>query len=64
MASATLTASGTDPRPVGTTVTMTYTAIDQNGEPIDGYEVDFFRAGPDDTNDGEPQVTRFTRRCG
>lgn len=60
VASATLTASGTNPHPVGSTVTMTYTAVDQNGEPIFNYGVDFFRAGPDDTNVGEPQTFGLT----
>ncbi len=39
--------------PVGTTVLMTYTAIDQNGEPINGVDVDFFRTGPDMYQDGD-----------
>lgn len=39
--------------PVGSTVTVTYTAKDQNGVPLDGYEGSFFRNGPDDQQDGD-----------
>jgi len=38
--------------PVGSTSTVTYGAVDQNGEPIQGLQVNFFRAGPDDEQDG------------
>ena len=49
----TLTQEGPQRVPVGTTVIMTYSAVDQNGEPIDFF-VDFFRTGPDDLQGGEP----------
>lgn len=49
----TLSNSGAESQPVGSTVTMTYKAVDQNGEPIQGVDVAFFRAGPDDLQDGE-----------
>ena len=48
----TLTHSGPDTQPVGSVVTETYTAIDQNGEPISDLDVTFFRSGPDDLQDG------------
>lgn len=60
----TLTASGADPRPVGSTVTMTYKAVDQHGEPIDGYTVEFYRSGPDNTHDGDLEVTKVTNAQG
>lgn len=41
------------PEPVGGTVIVTYTAVDQNGEPIEGLDVGFFRSGPDDYQDGD-----------
>lgn len=49
----TLSHTGTGVQPVGSTVTETYTAIDQNGEEISDLYVSFFRAGPDDLQDGE-----------
>lgn len=49
----TLAQQGEETVPVGTTVIMDYTAIDQNGEPIE-FSVDFFRTGPDDFQDGDP----------
>lgn len=49
----TMTHDTADTVPVGTTVLMTYTAIDQMGEPINGVEVGFFRTGPDDYQDGD-----------
>ncbi|GAB2445649.1 hypothetical protein GCM10027062_28070 [Nocardioides hungaricus] len=48
-----LTHTGADTQPVGTTVTETYKAVDQNGEPISGLDVEFFRTGPDDLGDGD-----------
>ena len=49
----TLAQQGPETVPVGTTVIMDYTAVDQNGEPIE-FSVDFFRTGPDDFQDGDP----------
>lgn len=49
----TLAQQGPENVPVGTTVIMDYTAVDQNGEPIE-FSVDFFRTGPDDFQDGDP----------
>lgn len=49
----TLSQEGPQSVPVGTTVIVTYSAVDQNGEPIDFF-VDFFRTGPDDLQGGEP----------
>ena len=48
----TLAQGGAETQPVGSTVIMTYTAVDQNGEPIELY-VDFFRTGPDNQQGGE-----------
>ncbi|MGA8256466.1 MAG: hypothetical protein WB767_07815, partial [Nocardioides sp.] len=39
--------------PVGTPVTVTYGAVDQNNEPISDLYVQFFRSGPDNLQDGE-----------
>lgn len=47
----TLAQSGPEQREVGDTVIMTYTATDQEGEPIE-FDVAFFRTGPGDDNDG------------
>lgn len=49
----TLAQQGAESVPVGTTVIMDYTAVDQNGEPIE-FSVDFFRTGPDNFQDGDP----------
>jgi hypothetical protein len=48
-----LTHTGAATQPVGTTVTETYKAVDQNGEGIQGLDVTFFRAGPDALGDGD-----------
>ncbi|QNN51703.1 hypothetical protein [Nocardioides mesophilus] len=40
-------------RKVGDTSHIRYHAEDQNGEPIQGLNVQFFRSGPDDLQDGE-----------
>lgn len=48
----TLSQNGAETVPVGSTVIMTYTATDQNGEPIEFF-VDFFRTGPDNQQGGE-----------
>jgi hypothetical protein len=50
--------------PVGSTVIETYTAIDQNGEPIRGQQVQFFRSGPDTLQDGTPATNTFTFQTG
>ncbi|MBZ5740075.1 beta strand repeat-containing protein [Nocardioides mangrovi] len=60
----TLTHTGSDTQPVGTTVTETYTAVDQNGEPIQGLHVDFFRTGPDDLQNGEGNGSGTTNAAG
>ena len=48
---------------VGTAVTHTVTVIDQEGNPVRGFRVQFFRFGPD-TSDGEPRATRQTNSLG
>lgn len=58
-----LTQQGPDTVPVGTTVIMTYSAMDQNGEPIE-FEVDFFRTGPDEFGDGEENANNPTGEDG
>jgi hypothetical protein len=47
----TLAQQGAEQREVGETVVMTYTATDQEGEPIE-FEVAFFRTGPGNDDDG------------
>ncbi|NYD42837.1 hypothetical protein [Nocardioides panaciterrulae] len=49
----TMTHDTADTVPVGSTVLETYKAIDQNGEPIEGVQVGFFRTGPDQYQDGD-----------
>ena len=56
-----LSQSGEETQPVGSTVIMTYTATDQNGEPIE-FDVSFFRSGPGGQGDGNP--TGETRATG
>lgn len=46
-----LTQQGAQNVPVGTTVTMVFTARDQEGQPIQGLFVDFLRAGPGNEDD-------------
>ena len=46
-----LTQQGAQTVPVGTTVTMVFTARDQEGQPIQGLFVDFLRAGPGNEDD-------------
>jgi hypothetical protein len=60
----TLTHSGADLRPVGTTVTETYKAVDQFGEPISDLFVEFFRSGPDNLQDGEGNFDGMTGQDG
>ncbi|MDI6911861.1 hypothetical protein [Nocardioides sp.] len=59
-----LTHTGGATQPVGTTVTMTYTAVDQNGEPLTGYDVVFYRTGPDDLQDGDGNSVSTTNAAG
>lgn len=59
-----MTSNGTDPHPVGSTVIVTYEAVDQNGEPIQGLNVNFFRAGPDDEQDGDNDSAVVTNADG
>ncbi len=42
----------------------TYTAIDQNGEPIEGAPVGFFRTGPDQYQDGDYNSYGYTDEDG
>ena len=49
---------------VGTTVIETYTAIDQNGEPMSGVGVEFFRNGPDTQQTGEENEDGITNKDG
>ncbi|WP_228942413.1 Ig-like domain-containing protein [Nocardioides sp. Leaf374] len=60
----TLSQQGADRVPVGSTVIMTYTAIDQNGEPIELQDVDFLRAGPGDVQDDTSGATNPTGEDG
>lgn len=56
----TLTPDGSGPRDVGDLVTMTYEAIDQNGQPISDLFVSFTRSGPgaaSDTSGSSDSVT-------
>ena len=56
----TLDQQGPEIRRVGATVTEVYTARDQNGEPIEDIFVDFFRAGPDNLQDGDGNSGDYT----
>ncbi|MBA8804498.1 hypothetical protein FB382_002789 [Nocardioides ginsengisegetis] len=60
----TLTHTGADTQPVGTTVTETYKAVDQNGEPLSGFDVTFYRTGPDDLQDGDGNSYGTTNQQG
>jgi hypothetical protein len=60
----TMTHDGIDPQGVGTTVVVTYRAVDQFGEPIQGLQVKFFRAGPDDEQDGDSDAAVLTDAAG
>lgn len=59
-----LTHTGADTQPTGTTVTETYQAIDQNGEPIQNLDVTFFRTGPDNLQDGDGNSIDITDDLG
>ncbi|HET9423288.1 MAG TPA: hypothetical protein VFO49_19280 [Nocardioides sp.] len=56
----TMTHDGIDPQGIGSTVVVTYKAVDQEGEPIEGLQVRFFRAGPDDEQDGDGDAAIVT----
>lgn len=60
----TLTRSGGDTQPVGSVVTFTYTATDQNGEEISGLFVEWFRSGPDEQQDGTTNSAGFLGQDG
>lgn len=60
----TLSQQGADRVPVGSTVIMTYTAVDQNGEPIELDDVDFLRAGPGNAQDDTSGATNPTGEDG
>jgi hypothetical protein len=48
----------------GTTVTETYTAKDQNGQPLAGYDVGYLRTGPDPLQDGNVNYGGYTNANG
>ncbi len=48
---------------VGTAATTTVSVVDQKGNPVQGYRVQFFRFGPGTTG-GEPKISRFTNAAG
>ena len=58
-----ITSSATDTLRVGSTVTHTVRVIDQQGNPVNGYEVRFLRYGPDDIS-GDVVATRTTNALG
>lgn len=60
----TLTRSGDDNQPVGSVVTFTYTATDQNGEEISDLFVEWFRSGPDEQQDGTTNSAGFLGQDG
>ncbi|MCW2781770.1 MAG: hypothetical protein JWR35_2219 [Marmoricola sp.] len=53
----TLTHTGGNVQPVHTAVTENYKAVDQNGEPISGFAVDFLRDGPETQSGDQNNVT-------
>jgi hypothetical protein len=58
-----MSSSVSDTVRVGTTVTQTVRAIDQQGNPIEGFQVRFLRFGPDTTN-GDVVATKTTNALG
>jgi hypothetical protein len=58
-----MSSSVSDTVRVGTAVTQTVRAVDQQGNPIEGYQVRFLRFGPDATN-GDVVATRTTNALG
>ncbi len=55
--------SATDVVTVGTAVSQTVRVVDQEGNPVRGYDVQFFRSGPDKIR-GEAVANRVTNRRG
>lgn len=49
---------------VGSTVTETATVVDQRGNPVRGYEVKFFRFGPDSGGGSDQRADRITNNRG
>lgn len=49
----TLESDATGAMPVGSSVILTYSATDQEGQPIKGLDVGFMRTGPDQYQDGD-----------
>jgi hypothetical protein len=60
----TLTQQGSETVPVGSTVSYTLTAIDPEGQPINGSGVGFLRVGPADDGDSDGNATDFTNEDG
>jgi hypothetical protein len=58
-----ITSSAADTVRVGSTVTQTVRVIDQQGNPVSGYEVRFLRYGPDSIR-GDVVATRTTNAAG
>jgi len=58
-----ITSTATDVVRVGTAVTQTVRVLDQLGNPVRGYEVQFFRYGPDNVS-GNVLATRTTNARG
>ncbi|MFC5677719.1 Ig-like domain-containing protein [Aeromicrobium endophyticum] len=58
-----MSSSVSDTVRVGTTVTQTVRAVDQQGNPIEGFQVRFLRFGPDATN-GDVVATKSTNALG
>lgn len=58
-----ITSSTPGAAPVGTTVTQTVTVLDQRGNPVRGFEVQFFRFGPEAGGD-EQRANRITNSRG
>jgi hypothetical protein len=58
-----MSSSVSDTVRIGTTVTQTVRAVDQQGNPIEGFQVRFLRFGPDATN-GDVVATKTTNALG
>jgi hypothetical protein len=58
-----ISSSVTDTVRVGSAVTQTVRVVDQQGNPVEGYQVRFLRYGPDDIR-GEVVATRATNALG
>lgn len=59
-----MSSSVSDTVRVGTTVTQTVRAVDQQGNPIEGFTVRFLRFGPDDATNGDVVATKPTNAFG